>query len=85
MASPRSEAYEDPFRKQSNVSRTVSIATEEVGSKKQRTVEEPEIEWSDLIFLPFHPVFKLFVLAAVLIKVMLVRFSLLMYFSIFHK
>uniref|UniRef100_A0A2H1WZX0 SFRICE_009550 n=1 Tax=Spodoptera frugiperda TaxID=7108 RepID=A0A2H1WZX0_SPOFR len=71
MASPRSEAYEDPLRKQSNVSRTVSIATEEVGGKKQRTVEEPEIEWSDLIFLPFHPVFKLFVLAAVLIKVML--------------
>ncbi|XP_022838087.1 uncharacterized protein LOC111365121 [Spodoptera litura] len=72
MASPRSEAYEDPLRKRSNTSGIVSIIThDEVGGKKHRRVEEPEIEWSDLIFLPFHPVFKLFVLVAVLIKVML--------------
>ncbi|CAH1638087.1 unnamed protein product [Spodoptera littoralis] len=73
----KSEAYEDPLRKRSNASGTVSIIThDEVGGKKHRRVEEPEIEWSDLIFLPFHPVFKLFVLVAVLIKVMLYQHKL---------
>lgn len=42
-------------------------------TEKYVTVAEPSIEWSNLIFLPFHPVFRMFVVAMVFIKAVLVR------------
>lgn len=36
--------------------------------------EESQINWSDVIFLPFNPVFKTFVLFSVVAKSLLVRF-----------
>ncbi|KAF9415416.1 hypothetical protein HW555_006943 [Spodoptera exigua] len=66
-----SETYQDPLRKRHSIGK-LSKTTQD-GSKREglTATEEPEIEWSNLIFLPFHPVFKLFVLVTVFIKVML--------------
>ncbi|KAH9636000.1 hypothetical protein HF086_005852 [Spodoptera exigua] len=71
MSLPRSETYQDPLRKRHSIGK-LSKTTQD-GSKREglTATEEPEIEWSNLIFLPFHPVFKLFVLVTVFIKVML--------------
>ncbi|KAJ0176781.1 hypothetical protein K1T71_007960 [Dendrolimus kikuchii] len=44
--------------------------------------EEARIEWSNLIFLPFHPVWKLIILFSVLIKIMLVIYKILYYADI---
>lgn len=77
-----SGAYSDPLRKASavsTVSRGTSVSTKSAPVKQtERSVyvqdsAEAEIEWSNLIFMPFHPVFRMFVLFMVFIKVVLVR------------
>lgn len=73
-----SEAYADPLRKASAVSTTsrgTSVSTR-IARQSERIVtvqDESTIEWSNLIFMPFHPVFRMFVLFMVFIKVILVR------------
>lgn len=69
----KSEMYDDPLRRTSkaNLERSstpIKIQPEKVGI----TVEDSQIEWSNLIFIPFHPVFRMFVLFAVFIKAVLV-------------
>lgn len=68
----KSEAYDDPLRTQSVRGHDNVALPDKIEQEKFLEVEEAHIEWSNLIFLPFHSVFNMFVLVAVVIKAILV-------------
>ncbi|KAH9636001.1 hypothetical protein HF086_005853 [Spodoptera exigua] len=65
-----SEGYDEPPTQTSRSTEKIVI-TSKIPESKTETLEESKIEWSNLIFLPFHPVFQLFVLCSVFLKVVL--------------
>uniref|UniRef100_A0A2H1VVY2 SFRICE_007402 n=1 Tax=Spodoptera frugiperda TaxID=7108 RepID=A0A2H1VVY2_SPOFR len=63
-------AMDDPL-KQTSKSIDKITAISKMLENKTGTTEDSKIEWSNLIFLPFQPVFQLFVLLSVIVKVLL--------------
>lgn len=51
---------------------------------EEEDLEETYIRWSNLIFLPFHPVFKCIVVTLVIIKTILVEYLAVMTLNPFY-
>lgn len=88
MSLPKtSELYEDPLRRPSTGYSTPHVRGIRVTHGRNIIIpsEESHIEWSNLIFLPFHPVFRMVVVAVVFIKAMMVslHFIVLLHLSRF--
>lgn len=69
----KTEGAMDDSLKQTSKSIDKITAISKMLENKTGTTEDSKIEWSNLIFLPFQPVFQLFVLLSVIVKVLLVR------------
>nr|XP_049707437.1 uncharacterized protein LOC110381372 isoform X2 [Helicoverpa armigera] len=64
----RSEAYDDPLKQKSHEKLPVPG---KISEAKSVSLQEAGIQWSNLIFLPFHPIFEMFIVFGVCIKVVL--------------